>query len=444
MGILARAQRANKGKKRSYIGLGLLGLGVVGSGVARQLWKKGDLFAQQLGCPLTIRKILIRHPAKRRPLEVPPHLLTTSFQEVVADPSIDIIIEVMGGESPALEYIREALSRGKHVVTANKEVLAKHGLELLQLAGEQGCQLRYEASVGGGIPLIAPFQADLSANRISAVHAIINGTTNYILTRMANEGIDFSVALRQAQELGYAEADPANDVEGIDAAYKLAILATLAFQSQVRPQDVYHEGISRLAARDFRYARELGYAIKLLAISKEKAGAIEARVHPVFIPADSLLAQVSGVFNAVQVEGDLAGRVIFYGRGAGAEPTSSAVLADVLAISRDLCSGSQAPPILRLDRTKTLMPMAQIETRYYLRMNVADRAGVLAQIAHILGENQISIASVIQKESDPQAQTAEIVIMTHTAQEAAMQRALQEMARLGVVKEISNFVRVEG
>lgn len=429
--------------KRNYIGIGLLGLGVVGSGVARVLWKKEDLLSQQLGCPLSIRKILIRHSAKRRSLDVEPPLLTTSFQEVLDDPAIDIIIELIGGESPALEYIQKSIKRGKHVVTANKEVIAKHGPELLALAREHSVELRYEASVGGGIPLISPFQEDLAVNRISAIQAIINGTTNYILTRMANEGIDFPVALRQAQELGYAEANPENDIEGIDAAYKLAILATLAFRNQVHPNNVYHEGISRLGARDFRYAKELGYTIKLLAISKEKAGAIEARVHPVFIPTESLMAQVNGVFNAVQVEGDLVGKVIFYGRGAGAEPTSSAVLADVLSIARRLHSGGQVPPGLSFDRAKAITPMADIETRYYLRMNVADRPGVLAQIALILGENQISISSVIQKESDMQTQTAEIVIMTHPAREAAMQHALKEMGTLEIVKEISNFIRVE-
>ncbi|MBI4287339.1 MAG: homoserine dehydrogenase [Chloroflexi bacterium] len=431
-------------EKRSYIGIGLLGLGVVGSGVAKVLWKRADMFAEQLGLPLSLRKVLVRHPAKHRELEVEPRLLTTRFDDVLADPTVDIVIEVMGGESPAKDYIQQSLVRGKHVVTANKEVIAKHGPGLLALAREHCRELRYEASVGGGIPLIAPFQQDLAANRISAIHAIINGTTNYILTRMANEGMDFSAALRQAQELGYAEANPANDIEGTDAAYKLAILATLAFRSQVRPQDVFQEGISRLGARDFRYARELGYTIKLLAISKEKNGAVEARVHPVFIPSDSLLAQVGGVYNAVQVEGDLVGKVIFYGRGAGAEPTSSAIMADVLAISRNICCAGLAPAWLRSDRNKAIIPVADIETRFYLRMNVADSPGVLAQIARILGENQISISSVIQKENDRQAQTAEIVIMTHPARESAMQKALKEAAALEVVREIANFIRVEG
>jgi len=349
----------------------------------------------------------------------------------------------MGGENPAREYLERAISGGKHVVTSNKEVIAKHGAELRAMAQQQGVGLRFEASTGGGIPLIAPLQRDLMANRISGIYAIINGTTNYILTRMAKEDIDFSSALKKAQEMGYAEADPRDDIEGIDAAYKLAILSSLAFQSRVQPQDIHREGISRLASRDFRYARELGYAIKLLAIAKQDDSSIEVRVHPVFIPEDSLLAEVNGVYNAILIEGDLVGKVLFFGEGAGARPTTSAVVADVVSAAQDIITGAGSRSRWKLEPGKVIKPMSEIETRYYMRMNTVDRYGVLAQISKVLGEHLISISSVIQKETDDATQTAEIVIMTHPAQEKSMQLALKELANLAVVKEINNFVRVE-
>ncbi len=429
--------------KRESIGIGLVGLGVIGSGVAKALREREEAIASQVGCPLRLRKILVRDLAKRRAVKVEPHLLTTDPRQIIDDPEIDIVIEVIGGESPALELIKEAILKGKHVVTANKEVISKHGPELISLAQTKGVDILYEASVGGGIPLIAPFKQDLLANKISAIYAIINGTTNYILTRMASEGLDFSSALKQAQKMGYAEPDPANDIEGIDAAYKLAILATLAFHTVVRPEDVYHEGISRLSSRDFRYAKELGYAIKLLAIAKEKDASIEVRVHPVFIPDDLLLAKVEGVYNAVQLEGDLVGRVIFYGQGAGASPTSSAVIADIIDLGQRINLGVSITSSLRLDPGKRIKPISEIETRYYLCLSTVDRPGVLAQISKILGDLQISISSVIQRETDVATGSAQIVLMSYPAQEWAMQRALKEIERLEVVKEVSNFVRVE-
>ena len=428
---------------KETIGIGLLGLGVVGGGVAKALRGKGETIARQAGSRLEIKGILERDPAKGPRLNIEPELLTTEAQKIINNPEIDIVIEALGGESPAWEYIRDAMLTGKHVVTANKEVMAKHGVELLTLAAEHEVNLLYEASVGGGIPLISPLKQDLLANDISAIYAIINGTTNYILTRMGKEGLDFATAMKQAQELGYAEADPSNDVNGTDAAYKLAILATLAFHVEVRPEDVYYEGISRLAPRDFRYAQELGYAIKLLAIAKKEEQSLQVRVHPVFLPEDILLAKVDGVFNAVQIEGDLIGKVLFYGEGAGALPTSSAIIADVIYLAQSINLGLSPSLELWLDPNKIVKPVSEIETRYYLRMTVADRPGVLAQIAQTLGEHLISISSVIQKETDRLAQTAEIVIMTHPAREAAVQKALNEMAALDVVKEISNFIRVE-
>ena len=422
-----------------------MGLGVIGGQVARVLIDRAEVLAEQVGCPLVLKKVkvLAQDLARPQAKEMDSRLFTTDAGEFFAEPGIDIVVEAIGGENPALQYLKRALSGGKYVVTSNKEVIAKHGAELLALAQQHKVGLRYEASVGGGIPLIAPFQYELVANKINGIYAIINGTTNYILTRMAREGVDFSSALTRAQELGYAEANPRDDVEGIDATYKLAILTSLAFQSEVRPDNIYHEGISRLSARDFQYARELGFAIKLLAIAKRSNHSIEVRVHPVFIPEDSLLAKVDGVYNAVLVEGDLVDKVLFYGQGAGPLPTSSAVISDIVSEARDIVLNVGNRFQVRLDSGARIKPMSDIETRYYLRMTVADQAGVLAQITKVLGDHQISISSVIQKEVDSAAQTAEAVLMTHPAQEKAMQQALKELSNLAVVKEIGNFIRVE-
>ena len=430
---------------KKSIGIGLTGLGVVGRQVVSTLLEKAELLSEQVGCPLVLRQLKLIEPdiAQARKMGLDPKLITTDDDQFLANPEIDIIVETIGGEEPALSYLERALAGGRHVVTANKEVIAKHGVRLLALAEQHGVGLHFEASVGGGIPLIAPFQDDLIANQIRGIYAIINGTTNYILTRMAKEGVDFAPALSKAQELGFAEANPVNDIEGIDASYKLAILASLAFRSQVRPQDVYREGISRLDSRDFQYAHELGFAIKLLAIAKQSNESIEVRVHPVFIPQDALLAKVEGVYNAVLVEGDLVGQVLFFGEGAGAQPTSSAVIADIVSAARDIGLGVSSRARWSLEPGKRVKPMSELETRYYLRLNVSDQAGVLAQISKILGDNLISISSVIQKWADSATQTAEIVIMTHPAKEAAMQKALAKLEHLAVVKEISNFVRVE-
>lgn len=431
--------------ERRSVGIGLIGLGTVGGQVARVLTDKAEILSEQIGCPLVLRKIKVIPVDLDRPQarEMPSQLFTTDADEFFAEPEIDIVIEAIGGENPALEYLKRAISSGKYVVTPNKEVIAKHGTELLALAQKHGVSVGYEASVGGGIPLINPFKHDLVANKINAIYAIINGTTNYILTRMAREGMDFSAVLKLAQELGYAEANPENDVEGIDAAYKLAILASLAFQTQVRPEDIYREGISRLDSRDFRYAQELGLAIKLLAIAKQTDRSIEVRVHPVLIPEESFLAKVDGVYNAILVEGDLVGKVIFFGKGAGALPTSSAVVADIVSAARDIILGVSHQARWKLDSGKTIKPMSEIETRFYFRINVADAAGVLAQIAKVLGDHLISISSVIQQETDSLAQTAELVIMTHPAKEKAVQAALSELEHMDVVKEINNFIRVE-
>jgi homoserine dehydrogenase len=430
---------------KDSIGIGLIGLGVIGGQVARVLSDKAEALAEQAGCPLVLRKVKVLPQDLARPQarEMAEELFTTDTEEFFSEPGIDIIVEAIGGVSPAREYLTRALSSGKHAVTPNKELIAKHGAELMRLAVRQGVGLRYEASVGGGIPLISRFQYDLVANRIGGIYAIINGTTNYILTQMEREGVDFSKALAKAQELGYAEPNPENDVEGIDASYKLAILASLAFNTEVSPGDIYREGISKLTSRDFQYAQELGFAIKLLAITKDDDREIEVRVHPVFLPQDSLLAKVDGVYNAVLVEGDLVEKVLFFGQGAGPLPTSSAVVADIVASAREIRLGVAAGSGWRLEEGRVIKPMSEVITRYYLRLNIADRPGVLAQIARILGEHQISISSAIQKLSDPVAETAEIVIITHSAQEKNMQSALSELGKLKVVKEIGSFIRVE-
>ncbi len=421
-----------------------MGLGVIGGGVARVLTQKADLFSQQIGCPLSLGRVLEKDLDKGRALSLDPALVTADAESFLAEPDVDIVIELLGGENPAYEYIKRSLEAGRYVVTANKEVMAKHGPELLALAQKNGVDILYEASVGGGIPIIAPLKRDLLANDITAVSAIINGTTNYILTRMSREGQDFAAALRQAQSLGYAEADPTNDIEGIDAAYKLAILASLAFHTRVGPDDVYHEGITRLTAKDFRYAQEMGYAIKLLAVGKKEDMGVQVRVHPVLIAETEPLAKVDGVLNAVQVEGDLLGRAMFQGPGAGSLPTSGAVVADVLNAAHCLAHGGCEPIRWPQRRALSLRPMNALRTRYYLRVTVADRPGVLARIASVLGRHQISIATVIQKEADEEAQTAELVITTHEAQEKAVQTALRKVAALEVVSEIGSFIRVEG
>lgn len=441
MGTGAHPQAEVQMSGKKQINIGLIGMGTIGSAVVSVFSNRTQLISEHAETILVLKRIAEKDSSKKPPAGIS-SALTTDATDVLNDPDISIVIELIGGEHPALEYITAAIRSGKHVVTANKEVISKHGYELCSLARKHGVEIRFEASVGGGIPLIAPFLRDIIVNRISAIHAILNGTTNYILTKMAEEDVDFSVALKQAQQLGYAEANPSNDIEGVDAGYKLAILASLAFHSNVAPEDVYHEGISRLKAKDFRYARELGYAIKLLAIAKHTDHSVEVRVHPVFIPEDSLLAKVTGVYNAIQVEGDLFGKVIFYGQGAGPQPTSSAVMADVIGIARNIAN-QRVSTVRYPSRNLPIKPVSDIQMCYYLRLKVNDAPGVLAKISRVLGDHMISISSVIQKETDAVKQTAEIVITTHPAKEQAMQEALKETQRLEVVKEISNFVRIE-
>ncbi len=423
--------------------IGLLGLGVVGGQVHRLLTEKAMVIAQRGGRAVTVRRILVRDAAKPRATGVERSLITTDARDILDDPAVDVVIELIGGERPAADYIRQALQAGKHVITANKEVMAKQGPLLLALAREQGVGLYYEASVGGGIPLIAPFRRDLVANRIRSIRAILNGTTNYILTRMANGGAELGTALAEAQAAGYAEADPAKDLDGMDAACKLAILATLAYHAPVTLDVVYTEGIRGLAARDFRYAQEMGYAIKLLAIAQEQEGTIEARVHPAFLPAHALLAQVHGVYNAVVVEGDLTGPVLFYGQGAGAAPTASAVVADLIGLLKNMDREGHRDPSFLAEGTVSIRPMSKVHARYYLRMPVEDRPGILAEIARILSDGQISISSLFQRRIDQTARTADVVLMTQRALEEAMQRVRAELSTLAVGRESPGLIRVE-
>ena len=428
---------------KNSIGIGLLGLGVVGSGVARILHEKADVYAKRIGVPLEIRRILVRDLQKKRDFSPEPALLTTDPDAVFGDPSIDVIVEVMGGEDPAYSYIRRAVESGRFVVTANKEVMAKHGPDLLGLARDKDVDILYEASVGGGIPLISPLKRDLLANDVDRITAIINGTTNYILTRMAREGTDYADALAEAQQLGYAEPDPTNDVEAFDATYKLAIMASLGFHTRVHPSDIYREGITRITARDFRYAGELGYVIKLLALAQREDGTVRVRVHPSMVHADEPIAKVDGVFNAVQLEGDLLGRVVFQGRGAGSLPTTSAVVADLIDVATGLTRGWRQRLNWVDEGAAAIAPMDTLRTRYYIRLTLNDQPGVLARIATILGEHGISIASVIQKEADESAQTAEVVIMTHTACEAGIQKAIAELRANEAIPEVGSCIRVE-
>ncbi|MBM4436936.1 MAG: homoserine dehydrogenase, partial [Actinobacteria bacterium] len=399
------------------IGIGLLGLGTVGSAVARTLRLRAAYLERRLGRTLAIRRALVRDLTRLRDVPFGLEVLTTDPADAIEARDVDVVVEVMGGVEPAHQYLRRALDAGKHVVTANKEVIATHGVALMRHAAERNLDVYFEASVGGGLPLIGPFRQDLAANDVREMHAILNGTTNYILTQMAAGQGDYATALAEAQRLGYAEPDPTNDVEGHDSAYKLAILGMLAFESEIRPDQVYREGITKLASADFKYAAELGYAIKLLAIAKQRPEGIELRVHPALVGRDSVVGQVDGVYNVVRINGDLVGNALFIGRGAGPEPTSSAIVADLIDLGHNLRAGAHARVPVLIETQATALPMSAVRSRFYLRLWVTDRPGVLAKITAVCGEEQISIASIIQKEADVRAGQAEIVLLTHSAVE---------------------------
>lgn len=416
----------------------------MGQGVAEVLQQNGARIARRAGGPLTIGRVLVRDLKKPRSAPIDPNLLTTDADAILNDPSIRIVVETIGvssGLEAPHRFIAEALARGKYVVTANKDVLARSLRELTDLADRHGVTLQFEAAVGGGIPIIKSLRECLAANRIEAIMGIINGTTNYMLTRMSHEGSPFEAVLAEAQRLGYAEADPTSDVGGHDAAYKLAILAQVAFETQVSIGDVYCEGITRISPADIAHAAELGCVIKLLAIAKEVDGKIEARVHPTLISRDHPLAAVSDVFNAIFVRGDAVGDLMFYGRGAGRLPTASAVVADVIDAAQNLRRG--VPGRLRGRPSRLpVKPIADTVSRYYIHTRVVDQPGVLASIAAAFGHEDVSIESVIQKgrRDDP----VSLVFVTHEAQEKRVRAALQQISLLPVVRDVANVIRAEG
>jgi len=405
------------------------------------------MLEERAGCRLTLAAVadldMIR---PREGLDLTRLPMTTEAARVLEDPGVQVVIELVGGLEPARSFILRALAAGKHVVTANKALLAHHGAELYQEARRRGVTLAFEAAVAGGIPLIRSIKEGLVANRILSVFGIVNGTSNYILSKMTDEGLDFSLVLKEAQTQGYAEADPILDIEGLDSAHKLQILVTLAFRSFVDLKDIHTEGITRVTPQDIAYARELGYRVKLLAIAKASDGGLEVRVHPTMIPADSPLAAVSGVFNAVFLAGHAVGDLMFCGRGAGQLPTASAVWSDIVEIARRIAHGI---PALALELPSVgpgalpLRPMDAIRSCYYLRVMALDRPGVLSRVAGILGENDISIVSVIQK-GRATGEAVPVVMMTHEAREHDMRTALAAIDRLRVVSSPTTMIRVEG
>lgn len=428
------------------IGIGLLGLGTVGSGVIKLFQENAPQISQRLGKKVEVKKILERDQGKAISLGVPSELLANTFEEVLKDPGIQIVIELLGGSEPARSYILEALRRGKHVVTANKDVVAAHGRELFEAAAAGKADFYFEASAAGGIPVIHLLKENLAANKIEEVIGIVNGTTNYILTRMSEEKVDFPTVLKDAQDAGYAEADPSADVEGFDAARKIAILASIAFNTRVTPDDVFMEGITKIAPEDINYAKELGYVIKLLAIAREADEEVEVRVHPAFLPQNHPLATVQGVFNAIYVYGNAVGETMFYGKGAGQMPTASAVVGDVMEIVRNLETGSTGRFPCTCFLEKKIRPIGQVHTKYYLRLIVKDKPGVLASITGVLGNHQVSLASVIQKRRlDMEGDLmAEIVMITHEVLEQDIQDALAVLKGFSIIGSIENIVRVEG
>ena len=420
------------------VGVGIIGFGTVGTGTAKILLSKKELIKKRTGIELILKKVADKDLERPREITLPEGVLIPDAGELINDPEINIVVELVGGTTIAKEFIMEALKKGKHVVTANKALLAEEGNEIFNLAKEKGLQIGFEASVGGGIPIIKVMKEGLVANKMLAIYGIINGTTNFILTKMTNEGIDFQDALREAQQLGYAEANPTLDIEGIDSAHKITILASLSYGIPLSFNKVYCEGITKITAQDIAFAKEFGYKIKLLAITKILDGEIELRVHPTMIPEDYLIAKVEGVFNAIYVEGDSVGATLYYGRGAGSMPTGSAVVADIV----DIAKGINTMP-LDFSEKYTIKPMEEIESMYYFRFTALDRPGVLSKISGVFGEHNISIASLIQK-GRSKAGAVPLVILTHKAKEKDVLEALEKIDKLPVVAAKSVFIRVEG
>ncbi len=421
--------------------VGLLGFGTVGGGVVQIFQNNAAMMARKTGAELHIKKILVRDLKKPRAVHCDA-ALTTDPADILNDPEIQIVVELLGGEEPAHSLMLAALQNGKHVVTANKDVIARHGRELFAAAEQQGVNLLFEASVGGGIPIIRPLKRCLAANRITEVMGIVNGTTNYMLDKMTTDGVDFATVLAEAQAKGYAEADPTADVGGWDAARKIAILASIAFGTRVSLEDVSVEGITRIEPEDIDYGRELDYVVKLLAIAQENEKGVNARVHPAFIHKSHPLAAVRDVFNAIFVRGDAVGDTMFYGRGAGALPTASAVCADVMEAARDICFHSSSHILCTCYEEKRIFSIAETESPYYIRLLAEDRPGVMAAIAGAFGSQQVSLNSVIQTRRV--GNRAEIVLITYKVNDADLQLAVQTLAGLSVVNKVSTVIRVVG
>ncbi len=432
------------------IGVGLIGFGTIGTGVAKLLRRNAPTIEARLGFPLRLIRIADLDTTRDRGVDLSGIRFDADADGLIADPAVQIVIELIGGYDVARRFVLRTIEAGKHVVTANKALLAAHGREIFDAAAKRGVDVAFEASVGGGIPILRSVREGLAANRILTVHGIINGTTNFMLTEMERTGEAFEVVLERAQRLGYAEADPTFDVDGIDAAHKLALLTAMGFGAELAPSEIPTEGIRGLVPLDFEAAREFGHRIKLLGIAKsrEEAGMerIEARVHPAFVPAASLLAKVDGAMNAIAVQGDAVGRTLFYGAGAGEMPTASAVVADLMEIAREIRrgGGGRVAPLAYLPselRAKPIVPLGEIEGRTYLRFQAADRPGVLSQIAGLLGDEQIGIESVIQKGRG--GSSVPVLVMTHPAREDAIRRALARIDRLGDVTAPTRLIRIE-
>jgi len=430
-------------RKITQLNIGLVGAGVVGGGVVKHLTRNGDVIADRLGVRLRLKWVCDKDTARLAALPVPRSVKITDARQVLADPDVPIVVELVGGTGFAKDLILDALARGKIVVTANKALLAHHGEELFAAAAKYKTNLFYEASVAGGIPIIKALREGFVANHFPLIYGIVNGTCNYILSRMSAEGQQFEEALAEAQRLGYAEADPGLDIDGIDTAHKATILASLAHGFWTGYENTYVEGIRHVSQMDIQVARELGYAIKLLAIIKATDGAVEVRVHPTLIPQRHVLASVNGVFNAVAVRGDVVGDTMFYGRGAGADATSSAVIADLADAALNLRDGSirRIPAFVSHRLHAKLRAIDEVQSRYYLRLTVEDRAGVIAKISKVLGDAQISIASVLQRESE--TNIVPLIMMLHTAKDRAVRDAVATIDRLDVVRDKTVVLRVE-
>lgn len=425
---------------KKQLNIAIFGFGTVGTGVYKALTTNGALIAKRTGRQILVKNIVDLDTTNTKGFTLAPGVLTSDAAAVLADPDIDIVVEVIGGVNPAKKFIEKALTSGKHVVTSNKEVMAKHGHEFLQLARQHKVNINFEASAGGGIPIINALNRALAGNTIKSILGIVNGTTNYILTKMYQENAEFSAVLAEAQKLGYAEADPTNDVDGHDAAYKLSILAGLAFNAHFDYKDIYTEGIRNISAKDIAIAREFGYVIKLLAIGiAHDDTRVELRVHPVMIKTKHPLAAVNDAFNAVFVEGDCVGETMFYGRGAGSLPTASAVVGDIIDIvlTYDLKETNAALNFDFADRK--LIPIGEVLSKYFIRLTVQDKPGVLAQISTICGKHNVSLKTVQQKESN--GVETELVMITHTVQEAAMQQTIREFKNLDSVIAVNSLIR---